>query len=128
MRSKKSSNASGAACAIFSLLLCGRASAQTPAIALADPSDAAQWQAWTKQLGWRVITGSPAANPDARALALVTAVQDAVKSGVDPARVYLAGRGSASAAAVYIVSRVPDLWAAAITIEGSPQPAVATDR
>jgi hypothetical protein len=128
MRSKSWSNGSGAASAIISLLLCSGAAAQTPAIALADPSDAAQWEAWAKGAGWRIITGAPAANPDARALALATAVEDAVKNGVDPARVYLAGRGGASALVFYTISRLPDLWAAGVAVEGSPQPAVDTDR
>src|SRR4051794_13279265 len=127
MRSRNWSSASGAVCAIFSVL-CGAASAQTPAVALVDPSDAAQWQTWAKEIGWRVITGAPAANPDARVLALSAAVQEALKNGVDPARVYVAGRGAASAAVFYTISRMPDLWAAGIAIEGSPQPAVDTER
>jgi hypothetical protein len=102
--------------------------AQTPAIALVDPSDAAAWQGWAKEVGWRVITGAPAANPDARVLALAAAVQEAVKDGVDPARVYLAGRGGASAVVFYTISRTPDLWAAGVAVEGSPQPAIDTDR
>ena len=48
--------------------------------------------------------------------------------GVDPARVYLAGRGAAAAGVFYTISRMPDLWAAAIAIDGSPQPAIDTDR
>src|SRR4051794_26294346 len=128
MRSRSLSNASGAACGIISLLWCGAAAAQTPAIALADPSDAGPWQAWAKEVGWRVITGAPAANPDARVLALSAAVQDAVKNGVDPARVYLAGRGAASAVVFYTISRTPDLYAAGVAIEGLPQPAIDTER
>ena len=95
MRSRSWPSASAAACATFSLLAAAsrRAAAQTPAIALVDPADAPQWQAWTKETGWRVITGAAADNPDARALALATAVRDAIRDGVDPARVYLAGRG-----------------------------------
>jgi hypothetical protein len=128
MRSRNWSNASGLACATISLLLSSGAAAQTPAIALTDPSDAPQWETWVKAAGWRVITGAPNANPDARVLALSAAVQEAVKSGVDPARIYLAGRGGAAALVFYTISRIPDLWAAGIAIEGSPQPAVDTDR
>ena len=47
---------------------------------------------------------------------------------IDPARVYLAGRGPAAAAVFYTISRVPDLWAAGIAIDGSPQPAIDTGR
>ncbi len=128
MRSRNWSNGFAAACAIFSLLACPSAAAQTPSIALVDATDAAQWQAWAKETGWRVITGAPADNPDARVLALASAVRDAVKSGADPARIYIAGRGAATAAVFYSISRMPDLWAAGIAIEGSPEAAIETDR
>jgi hypothetical protein len=130
MTSKNWSSASGAACATISLLLCGAAAApaQTPAIALIEPADAPQWQTWAKETGWRVVTGAAAANPDARVLALATAVRAAIGDGVDPARVYLAGRAAAAPGVFYAVSRIPDLWAAAIAIDGSPQPAIDTDR
>src|ERR1051325_5555763 len=118
MRSRNSRSAFGVVCAI-SLVAAG-ASAQTPAIAVLDPADAPQWEAWTKDAGWRVIPAPAAGNPDATVLALAGAVRDAIKSGVDPARVYLAGRGAGTAAVFYTVSRVPDLWAAAVAIEGSP--------
>lgn len=128
MRSKSSPNAFAAACAI-SVLLAGAAVAQSPAIALIDAADAPQWQAWTKDAGWRVITpAAPAKDIDSGVLALAGAVRDAVKNGVDPARVYLAGRGNAAAAVFYAISRVPDLWAAGIAIEGNPQAAVESDR
>src|SRR4051794_12812554 len=107
MRSKNWSSASGAVCAISNLLLCGAAMAQMPAIALVDGADAAQWQTWAKEGGWRVFAGPPAATADARVLALAAAVRDAIKDGVDPARVYLAGRGAATAAVFYTISRVP---------------------
>jgi len=104
--------------------------AKTPAIALIDAADAPQWQAWTKDLGWRVIT--PAASEaaiDLRVQALATAVQNAIRdSGVDPARVYLGGRNEAAAAVFYTISRVPDLWAAGLALGGSPQPAIDSDR
>jgi hypothetical protein len=101
-------------------------------VALVDAADAPQWQALVKPAGWRVIAGvvpsGTADSPDARVQALAAAVAQAVKDGVDPARVYLAGRGAATAAVFYTISRVPDLWAAAIGIEGSPQAAIDTDR
>lgn len=127
MRSRSSPKRSAAVCAIFSLFACG-AAAQTPAIALVDPADAPQWQAWTKEIGWRVIPASQADNPDARVLSLVSAVRAAARDGVDPSRVYIAGRGTAAAAVFYGISRAPDVWAAGIAIEGSPQPAVDSGR
>jgi hypothetical protein len=104
------------------------AASPVPGVALVDAADAAQWQALVKPAGWRVITGAAADFPDARVQSLAAAVAQATKEGVDPARVYLAGRGAATAAVFYTISRVPDLWAAAIGIDGSPQAAIDTDR
>jgi hypothetical protein len=106
--------------------------AKSPAIVLVDGADAAQWQTWTKDLGWQVIV-PPAeaanANPDLRVQALASAVEAAIRNaGVDAARVYLAGRGSAAAVVFYAISRVPDLWAAGIALGGSPKPAIDTNR
>ena len=115
------------ACATISLLA-GSCLAATPALALVDAADVAQWQAVVKDAGWRVITAAAADNPDARVEALAAAVERAIQDGADPARVYLAGRGAATAAVFYTISRVPDLWAAAIAIDGSPEPAVETGR
>jgi dienelactone hydrolase len=137
MKSRSWSRKSVLACGIISLLARGAAAAQatpakSPAIALVDGADAAQWRTWTKDLGWQVI--APAAdaanaNIDVRMQALVSAVEAAIRNAdVDPARVYLAGRGSAAAAVFYAISRVPDLWAAGIVLGGSPKPAVDTNR
>lgn len=129
MRSRKSRNAFALACAI-SAAVCASAAAQpAPAIALVDPADAPQWQTWTKDAGWRIISApGDAKDIDSRVLALAEAVREAVRTGADPARIYLAGRGPAAAAVFYTISRIPDLWAAAIAIEGSPMAAVDTDR
>ena len=120
------------ACVTISLLLGASLAAQTkaPAIALIDPADAVTWQNWTRELGWQVITApAPPADIDSRVKALAAAVEDAVKKGTaDPARIYLAGRGDASAAVFYAISRVPDLWAAAAALGGSPKPALDTNR
>jgi len=140
MKSRNWSRESVLACGIISLLAGGAAAAQatqatpakSPAIALVDGADAAQWQTWTKDLGWQVIV-PPAdaanANPDVRVQALASAVEAAIRNaGVDAARVYLAGRGGAAAAVFYAISRVPDLWAAGIALGGSPKPAIDTNR
>ncbi|MCX6628581.1 MAG: hypothetical protein NTW28_13230 [Candidatus Solibacter sp.] len=126
-------NEFGRACATISLLLCWPLAAQvkTPAVALLDASDAVQWQNWTRQLGWQVIApaGLPASDIDSRVRALATAVEAAIQSGsVDPARVYIAGRGDAGGAVFYAVSRVPDLWAAGAALGGSPKAAIDTNR
>ena len=106
-----------------------------PAIALVDATDAPQWQAWVAGLGWKVIV-APAADPqapasglDTRLLALDAAVGAAIRDGgADPGLIYLAGRGAASAAVLYGVSRLPDRWAAALALGGSLESAVATGR
>jgi hypothetical protein len=47
---------------------------------------------------------------------------------VDPAHVYIAGRGDAAAAVFYAISRVPDLWAAGVALGGSPKAALDSNR
>lgn len=128
------------ACGIISLVCAGALGAQTPAqaparkspaIALLDGADSAQWQNWTRDLGWQVIAPAAATNPniDMRVQALAAAVETAIQSGaVDAARVYLAGRGEAAAAVFYAISRVPDLWAAGAALGGSPKGAIDTNR
>src|SRR5215469_6573669 len=113
MTSKSWPRRSGLACGTISLLICGLASAQSPpaaALAVVDQEDAAQWQAWAKDSGWRVITAAPGANPDARVQALAAAVDEAVRAGQDPSRIYLVGRGAGTAGVFYTISRVPDRW------------------
>jgi len=135
MKSRSWSRKSVLACGIISLFARGAAAAQaapakSPAIVLVDGADAEQWRTWTKDLGWQVI--APAAanpNPDLWVQALASAVEAAIgNSGVDPARVYLVGRGSGAAAVFYAISHVPDLWAAGIALGGSPKQAVDTNR
>ncbi len=133
MRSKASSRKSVLACAAISLLAAAPVRPQSgpqPSIAVVDAADAAQWQAWGKAANFHVIV--PAANPasaDERALALAAAVKQAIEShAADPERIYLAGRGPAAAAVLYTISRLPDVWAAAVAIEGPLQPAIDTNR
>ncbi|MGA7235959.1 MAG: hypothetical protein WBY44_09780 [Bryobacteraceae bacterium] len=102
-----------------------------PAIVLPDPRDSATWQKWTLELGWQVIAPAidPKTDADTRAIAVADAVRAAIGSStVDPAHVYLAGRGEDAALVFYIVSRVPDLWAAGLALGGSPKPALAAGR
>ncbi len=108
---------------------------KTPAVALLDDADQAQWRTWLADLGWRVITpvfppGTPAhPNIEVRIQALASAVTAGIQSGaVDAARVYLAGRGEEVAGVFYTISRVPDLWAAGLALGGSPQAAIDSGR
>ena len=135
MRSKNWFAGSVLACGVISLCSAARVLAQpapaatVPAVALIDAGDAPDWEARLKPLGWRVISAVPAVNNiDARVQALAKAVEEAPHAGVDPARVYLVGRGEAAAAVFYTISRVPDLWAAALALGGSPEKAIDTDR
>lgn len=133
MRSKAWSRRFALACATISLLpdaTALAAQAPPPAIAVVEAADAPQWEAWAKGAGFHVIApAAAAATPDARVQALSAAVAQAVEANAaDPARIYLAGRGAATAGVFYTISRLPDLWAAAIAIEGSPQQAIDTDR
>src|SRR5450631_3768670 len=132
------------ACATISLLLCWplvaqpaaptqppAAQSRTPAVALLDADDAVQWRVWMREPGWQVIAppGAAAADIDSRVRALAAAVESAIQSGsVDPARVYIAGRGDAVASVFYAISRIPDLWAAGVAIGGSPKAAIDSNR
>jgi hypothetical protein len=116
-------------------LACGLAGAQTPAktpaVAVTDGQDEAHWQAVAQEAGWQtIVPGGASADPiDTRVLAVAAAVRAAIQNGgVDPARVYLAGRGKSAASVFYTMSRLPDLFAAGIAIGGSPQAALATGR
>jgi PDZ domain len=127
-------------CATISLLVCWPLAAQNqqpanqtrrPVVVLLDAGDTKQWQNWTREMGWQVIAaaGAPGADIDSRVRALGAAVEAAIQSGsVDPARVYLAGRGDAVAAVFYAISRVPDLWAAGAALGGSPKAALDSNR
>ena len=102
-----------------------------PAIVLPDPRDTAQWQKWTSDLGWQVIAPAidPKSDADTRSTAVADAVRAAIKnSTVDPAHIYLAGRGDDAALVFYVISRVPDLWTAGLALGGSPKPALAAGR
>jgi hypothetical protein len=131
------------ACATISLLLGWPLGAQTaptqptatptktPAVALLDADDAVRWRVWTRAPGWQVIVppGDPAPDIDSRVRALAAAVGSAIQSGsVDPAQVYIAGRGDAVASVFYAISRMPDLWAAGVALGGSPKPAIDSNR
>lgn len=125
---------SALACSI-SLLACGLVRAQAPAkkagLVVIDAKDAAHWQAVAQEAGWQtIVPGGASTDPiDTRVQAAAAAVRSAIQSSsVDPARVYLAGRGDSAASVFYFISRLPDLFAAGIAIGGSPQAALSTGR
>jgi hypothetical protein len=121
------------ACGTISLLVStAAAQALKPAVALIDAADAQQWREWVTPLGWQVIVPGASDNAggiDARVLAVAAAVHEAVGGGsVDAAHIYLVARGDASAALFYTISRLPDLFAAALAVGGSPEAALDTGR
>lgn len=104
--------------------------AGSPAVALLDASEAAQWTTWLGTSGWKVVVPAAANNNlDGLLQGLVAAVREAASSGaVDPARVYMAGRGEGAASVFYAISRIPDVWAAGVAVGGSPLPAIESGR
>jgi hypothetical protein len=102
-----------------------------PAIALVDATDAPQWQGLIAESGWQIVTAppDPDANIDKRVQALSLKVEEAVKAGTaDASRIYVAGRGDASAVVFYAIARIPDRWTAGVALGGSPKTAIATNR
>jgi hypothetical protein len=136
MTSKNWSRRSAIVC-VTSLLAGGLARAQpappkpAPAIALVDAADAPQWRSLIAGSGWQIVTAptEPDANIDQRVQALALKVGEAIKAGTaDPDRIYVAGRGDASAVVFYAISRIPDRWAAGVALGGSPKGAIDTNR
>src|SRR5262245_43497906 len=117
---------------VISLIAClarAQEKARVPAIVLMDAADQVQWQNWTRGLGWQVIAaeGGAEKNVDLRLRSLAGKIEEAIQSGaVDASRIYLAGRGDAASAVFYGVARMPDVWAAAVALGGSPRPAIDT--
>lgn len=85
--------------------------------------------------GWKTVAAEQrwqwmAYDKDACADSSVKELEALIRSrkDVDPDRVYLAGRGEPAPCVFYVVSRAPDLWAAALAIEGNPRRAIETNR
>ncbi len=92
-----------------------------------------QWQPIADALGWRLIVpwaGSTGpAWTDTGVKGLEAAVRDAQKRfPSDPARVYLAGQLDSASEVFYAISRAPELWTAALAIDGNPKVAIDTNR
>jgi len=92
----------------------------------------AQWESLAKAAGWRFLApwaGTQEKSVDTRIRSLDTQVTQARQAaGVDPGRIYLVAQGEAATALFYVVSRVPDLWTAAVALGGTPRPAIDTNR
>jgi len=128
-------NAFAVASCVSALLLAGvpgRAeAAKTPLLVLLG-GDAQLWQASCAERGWQFLDpwrGLTGKNTDERIKALAGDVSEAVKrSSADPERVYLAAQGNAAAALFFVAARLPDVWAAAVAVGGSPRAAIDTNR
>jgi hypothetical protein len=90
------------------------------------------WQAACAERGWQFLApqiDAAGQTADQRIKALAAEVEDAVKRlPVDPNRVYLAAQGGSVSTLFYMAARMPDLWAAAVGVGGSPRAAIDSNR
>jgi hypothetical protein len=90
----------------------------------------AHWRPLAAEAKWNLVVPFIAGVSDQAVKAVEAVVADAKKRipGVDEDRIYLAGQGASTPEVFYNVSRQPDLWAAALAIQGSPLQAINTFR
>jgi hypothetical protein len=118
----------------LTLLLALPAAAQTPKSPLLVllGGDSKVWQAACQERGWQFLEPHPdsaAKNADQRIKAMAAEVEESEKHlPVDPDRVYLAAQGAAVSTLFYVAARIPDLWAAAVAVGGSPRAAIDSNR
>jgi|YNPMSStandDraft_1061717.scaffolds.fasta_scaffold00204_16 pimeloyl-ACP methyl ester carboxylesterase len=89
-----------------------------------------RWKPVVAQAGWTLAVwrGSVACS-DATVSALEQALGPLItEAKADPQPVYLVGEGAGGSAVFYLVSRRPDLWAAAAALGGNPRTAIETNR
>jgi hypothetical protein len=119
---------------VLGIILVPPAIAQNPKSALLVllGGDAKTWQAACAERGWHFLqpqSDSAGTSPDQRVKALAAEVEDAEKRlPVDPNRVYLAAQGGSVSTLFYLAARLPDLWAAAVGVGGSPRAAIDSNR
>src|SRR5882672_8533344 len=85
-----------------------------------------QWYPVAAVRGWNCAMPFVAGVSDGAVKAVELVIADAKKRvpQIDETRVYLAGLGGSTPEVFYTLSRAPDLWAAALAIQGSPGQAV----
>src|SRR6185436_20940809 len=85
-----------------------------------------QWQPVTASHGWNCAMPFVAGVSDGAVRAVQLVVADIQKRlpKVDETRVYLAGIGASTPEVFYTLTRSPDVWAAALAIQGSPAQAI----
>jgi predicted esterase len=106
-------------------------SAKAPLLVLLG-GETSLWQSDCRQRGWQFLEPwSQLTEKDInlRVQALAAKVAEAKKQlGIDDQRVYLAGQGEATPAVFYVAAHLPDLWAAAVAVGGSPRAAIDSNR
>lgn len=86
----------------------------------------AQWRPLAAASRWNLVVPIVAGISDQAVKATEAVLADAKKrlTGVDETRIYLIGLQASTPEVFYTVSREPDLWAAALAIQGSAGPAI----
>ena len=116
---------------LFAAGLCPAQPAKSPLLVLLG-GDTQSWQSWCRERGWQFLepwSEITEKGIDQRVKALAAKVEEGEKRlPVDTSRVYLAGQGDSVSALFYTVTRIPDLWAAAVAVGGSPRAAMDTNR
>jgi hypothetical protein len=87
------------------------------------------WEGWkgvAEARGWQWVAYDKDACNDSAAKSIEAMIGQ--RPDVDRNRIYLASRGGSADCVFYNASRLPDVWAAAVAIEGDPQRAIDTNR
>ena len=113
------------------LVRCAAAESPKSPLLVLLGGDTKTWQAACAERGWQFLepSGEGGKTTDQRIKAISGEIEDAQKrSAVDPNRVYLAAQGGAVSTLFYVAARMPDLWAAAVALGGSPRAAIDSNR
>ncbi len=89
-----------------------------------------RWRPLASGRGWTVAVLRAEAAVSDGSVGLIESALESVSRQVrvTAERVYLVGEGPGATAVFYVVSRRPDLWAAAAALGGTPRPAIETNR
>lgn len=99
------------------------------AVILAEGDPQPAWRQWTATFppDWLVVALPVSGLHDGEVKAVQMAIRDAAtRLPVDGSRVYLAG--ASTAGVFYTLARIPDEFAAGLAIEGTPVPAINTNK
>lgn len=99
------------------------------AVILAEGDPQQAWRSWTATFppDWLVMAAPVSGLHDGEVKAVQMAIQDcAARLPVDRSRVYLAG--ASTSGVFYTLARIPDEFAAGLAIQGTPAPAINTNK